>query len=311
KQTYPDFSPVSFFDTEDFGTDFTSDSAASPLSPLSPALSASSFGFPATDAWTAWDSAELSPEPETLFGYQPFASCPPSNAPSSPAINPLDLAVPAPLSAHAPFFQSPQIMLATIPSQPQPAALPTPSSTPPTNDTATTKRYPSRRALKRRSASAASDDEPATKSPTLSPETTTSRRPFKDTTTPSLGPKKTAHNMIEKRYRTNLNDKITQLRDAVPSLRQMAQQKSKMADGDVDIDDLEDSGLVQSAGAKLNKATILSKATEYIRQLERRNLGLEAENGALRGRMEGLEGLLMGGTNIAGDGRGGVLGVWN
>ena len=34
--------------------------------------------------------------------------------------------------------------------------------------------------------------------------------------------KKTAHNMIEKRYRTNLNDKIAALRDSVPSLRVMA-----------------------------------------------------------------------------------------
>ena len=31
--------------------------------------------------------------------------------------------------------------------------------------------------------------------------------------------RKTAHNMIEKRYRTNLNQKIAALRDAVPSLR--------------------------------------------------------------------------------------------
>ncbi len=31
--------------------------------------------------------------------------------------------------------------------------------------------------------------------------------------------KKTSHNMIEKRYRTNLNDKIAALRDSVPSLR--------------------------------------------------------------------------------------------
>jgi hypothetical protein len=31
--------------------------------------------------------------------------------------------------------------------------------------------------------------------------------------------KKTAHNMIEKRYRTNLNDKIAALRQSVPSLR--------------------------------------------------------------------------------------------
>lgn len=34
--------------------------------------------------------------------------------------------------------------------------------------------------------------------------------------------KKTAHNMIEKRYRTNLNDKIAALRDSVPSLRVMS-----------------------------------------------------------------------------------------
>lgn len=32
-------------------------------------------------------------------------------------------------------------------------------------------------------------------------------------------PKKTAHNMIEKRYRTNLNDKIAELKQSVPSLR--------------------------------------------------------------------------------------------
>ena len=31
--------------------------------------------------------------------------------------------------------------------------------------------------------------------------------------------KKTAHNMIEKRYRINLNDKFAVLRDSVPSLR--------------------------------------------------------------------------------------------
>lgn len=31
-------------------------------------------------------------------------------------------------------------------------------------------------------------------------------------------PKKTTHNVIEKRYRTNLNDKFAELRDKVPSL---------------------------------------------------------------------------------------------
>jgi hypothetical protein len=39
--------------------------------------------------------------------------------------------------------------------------------------------------------------------------------------------KKTAHNMIEKRYRTNLNDKIAALRDSVPSLRVMSKKNSR------------------------------------------------------------------------------------
>jgi len=40
-------------------------------------------------------------------------------------------------------------------------------------------------------------------------------------------PKKTAHNMIEKRYRTNLNDKIAALRDSVPSLRVVTKKNSR------------------------------------------------------------------------------------
>ncbi|KAK4150962.1 helix-loop-helix DNA-binding domain-containing protein [Chaetomidium leptoderma] len=307
-QTYPDF-----LDPEDFGTDFTSESAASPLSPLSPALSASSFGFPTTDVWTSWDAAELSPEPETLFGHPTtFSSCPPSNVSLSPAINPMDLNLPES------FFPSPHAMLASIPSPQQlPAAMTTALPT----DAAAAKRYPSR-ALKRKSTSATSDEEPAPKSAAVSPPATTttttattpparrSSKPTKDataTTTAALGPKKTAHNMIEKRYRTNLNDKITQLRDAVPSLRLAATQRRSSSGVDLLEEDIGgggggedgDGGLATTGGggsingAKLNKATILSKATEYILQLERRNLGLEAENGALRGRMEGLEVLMM------------------
>lgn len=63
--------------------------------------------------------------------------------------------------------------------------------------------------------------------------------------------KKTAHNMIEKRYRTNLNDKIAALRDSVPSLRIMSK-SSKGEDTTHDREELH--GLTPAH--KLNKATV-------------------------------------------------------
>lgn len=88
----------------------------------------------------------------------------------------------------------------------------------------------------------------------------------------SAGPQvvKRSHTIIEKRYRTNLNQKITALRESVPSLR----------DNDKNPEDL--GGLIPAS--KLNKATILSKAIEYIHHLERRNKLLEEENVHLRRR---------------------------
>jgi hypothetical protein len=57
--------------------------------------------------------------------------------------------------------------------------------------------------------------------------------------------------MIEKRYRTNLNDKIAALRDSVPSLRIM----SKSAKGEDTTGDREElHGLTPAH--KLNKATV-------------------------------------------------------
>ncbi|KAH3975436.1 hypothetical protein HBH98_097330 [Parastagonospora nodorum] len=96
-------------------------------------------------------------------------------------------------------------------------------------------------------------------------------------------PKKTAHNMIEKRYRTNLNDKIAALRDSVPSLRVMSRPNGKEEDDDPE--DLE--GLTPAH--KLNKATVLSKATEYIRHLEKRNKRLQDEVNTLKTRVESYE----------------------
>jgi hypothetical protein len=74
---------------------------------------------------------------------------------------------------------------------------------------------------------------------------------------------KTSHNMIEKRYRLKLNDKILSLRNAVPALRNDMQ---------------EDPTTLDSIRAlKLNKGTVLTKATEYIKQLEQEKEALETE----------------------------------
>ncbi|PHH70932.1 hypothetical protein CDD83_5314 [Cordyceps sp. RAO-2017] len=103
--------------------------------------------------------------------------------------------------------------------------------------------------------------------------------------------KKTAHNMIEKRYRTNINDKIAALRDSVPSLRIM----SKSARGEDTTEDREElHGLTPAH--KLNKATVLSKATEYIRHLEKRNSRLMDENNVMKERIAAFEKLFMAGA---------------
>lgn len=88
---------------------------------------------------------------------------------------------------------------------------------------------------------------------------------------------KRAHNVIEKRYRANLNDKIAELRDSVPALR------SAKGTAGVTVEDDE------VPANKLNKASILSKATEYIRHLETRNKRLEEENMALKNRMRQVD----------------------
>ena len=117
--------------------------------------------------------------------------------------------------------------------------------------------------------------------------------------------------MIEKRYRTNLNDKIAALRDSVPSLRVMAG-TARLGEEDED----EDLGGLAPAH-KLNKATVLAKATEYIRHLEKRNKRLQDENDQLKNRLNAFEKLAtMGGTMglhsqqgpHAGGGRGGQSG---
>ncbi|XP_034045740.1 LOW QUALITY PROTEIN: sterol regulatory element-binding protein 1 [Thalassophryne amazonica] len=67
------------------------------------------------------------------------------------------------------------------------------------------------------------------------------------------GEKRTAHNAIEKRYRSSINDKIIELKD-----------------------------LVAGTEAKLNKSAVLRKAIDYIRYLQQTNQKLKQENLALK-----------------------------
>lgn len=193
------------------------------------------------------------------------------------------------------------------------------------------RRYPARSSLKRKS-SESSSSTPSSPRSSCSPPPPQRRHTSKqechsnnnNTTTkptPAQGPKKTAHNMIEKRYRTNLNDKIAALRDSVPALRVMVHRlEHTSTDGeipDVSIMDeirAEAGGLLLDGGDevdlggltpahKLNKATILSKATEYIAHLERKNRGLASENASLRSRVANFEMLVMS--------RSGQRSVWN
>jgi hypothetical protein len=72
--------------------------------------------------------------------------------------------------------------------------------------------------------------------------------------------KKSSHNMIEKRYRNNLNDKIAELRDSVPSLRVMSKSLAGGGDGDDDEGDDDDAEDLQglTPAHKLNKVIWLS-----------------------------------------------------
>ncbi|KAI0129638.1 helix-loop-helix DNA-binding domain-containing protein [Xylariales sp. AK1849] len=90
-----------------------------------------------------------------------------------------------------------------------------------------------------------------------------------------------AHNDIERKYRTNLKDRIAELREAIPSLRSIPE----------DHDD-DGSPVPVSRAPKVSKGTVLTKATEYIHQLERRNRSMAHKNDELLRRLQAFEQLL-------------------
>lgn len=109
---------------------------------------------------------------------------------------------------------------------------------------------------------------------------------------------KSAHNVIEQRYRNKINDKFTALQNSVPTLRVIARKKSKTRSDDDDEEEeyyyLPPLGREDLEGLeparKLNKGTILAKSVEYIKFLERKNDRMKLEHQQLmeRARMLGI-----------------------
>lgn len=116
---------------------------------------------------------------------------------------------------------------------------------------------------------------------------------------------KSAHNIIEQRYRNKINDKFTALQMSVPSLRVATRRKKKsLTDGDDDDDDesifeFSPNSKLDSAedleglepARKLNKGTILTKSIEYIKFLELKNSKMKQEHEELvmKAKLLGIE----------------------
>ncbi|KAG7661533.1 uncharacterized protein J8A68_004992 [[Candida] subhashii] len=126
---------------------------------------------------------------------------------------------------------------------------------------------------------------------------------------------KSAHNVIEQRYRNKINDKFNALQNSVPTLRILAQRKEReklqmkqqhhlnnesagdeydsMSDEEVDLGLIQDDNIDLEGlepARKLNKGTILAKSIEYIKFLELKNDKMKQENDqlAMKARMLGL-----------------------
>lgn len=107
---------------------------------------------------------------------------------------------------------------------------------------------------------------------------------------PAMQLKKVAHNAIERRYRNNINDRIQELKSVVPALYcAKVDQKDSKDDNDSvlsgdDDDDHHQAEIIDGVevAKKLNKATILRKATEYITFLKHSNEVADRENKILQ-----------------------------
>lgn len=112
-------------------------------------------------------------------------------------------------------------------------------------------------------------------------------------TNSSGGKPKKGHNVVEKRYRTNLNDKLERLRESVPSLRTQSP-----AAGIAGVTCAASGDGSRSNNLRPNKANILEKAVEHIQQLEGGLKHASDENARLRALVRTLEKMIVSGGGV-------------
>ncbi|KAI8093432.1 helix-loop-helix DNA-binding domain-containing protein [Halteromyces radiatus] len=147
------------------------------------------------------------------------------------------------------------------------------------------------------STSSTSSSSNASTSPTsilLSPPTPPTSNSDDNSNVSPLPFKKVAHNAIERRYRNNINDRIRELQQVVPALCREEDHDQRRGSHRHDDDDTEELEEEEEDGVpvakKLNKATILQKATEYIQYLKYSQRLLIQENDMLQHMMQTLPG---------------------
>jgi hypothetical protein len=139
----------------------------------------------------------------------------------------------------------------------------------------------------------------STHSPSPSPEPETRKTKKRKSTLGDGGipsarsqSRKSGHNAIEKRYRTNLNNKINCLRLGIPSLSRRSSDAKSDEDGEAsDTKDMDSKTWQQKYG----KAVVLTRALAYIKHLETATKRLGGEVNVLVTRVGAFEKLAMSG----------------
>ena len=117
-----------------------------------------------------------------------------------------------------------------------------------------------------------------------------------DLSNKSCKSRKRGHNAIEKRYRTNLNDKISCLQQGIPPLCRQSSSDSKSGDEAEDCD--QDATDKKTGQQKYSKAAILTRALEYIQHLESTTQRLSGEVAVLTTKVRAFERLTMSGSIV-------------